>query len=191
MPFSQAFALYPRAGGREWPWPEPTAPNLPPRWRPPSSWTASLRRRPGRSAGAVVELHQDSSGRRGARCWSSAGAAHTRRHARRSARYAAAAAAASCRRAGIRCARGLSRRGGARRHAFGRSRICLHGSNRDVPCVASPRRSWLYSNVGYLFVRQIIEAAAGEEIGEAVARLVLAPLGILHAALCRDTRRSS
>jgi CubicO group peptidase (beta-lactamase class C family) len=43
-----------------------------------------------------------------------------------------------------------------------------------------PGKGWLYSNVGYLFVRQIIELAAGEAIGEAVARLVLAPLGVPH-----------
>jgi CubicO group peptidase (beta-lactamase class C family) len=47
--------------------------------------------------------------------------------------------------------------------------------------VFEPGQGWLYSNVGYLFVRQIIEDAADEEIGQAVVRLVLAPLGISHA----------
>jgi D-alanyl-D-alanine carboxypeptidase len=47
--------------------------------------------------------------------------------------------------------------------------------------VFEPGKGWLYSNVGYLFVRQIIEDAADEGIGEAVTRLVLAPLGISHA----------
>jgi CubicO group peptidase (beta-lactamase class C family) len=47
--------------------------------------------------------------------------------------------------------------------------------------VFEPGKGWLYSNVGYLFVRQIIEDAADEGIGQAVTRLVLAPLGISHA----------
>jgi D-alanyl-D-alanine carboxypeptidase len=47
--------------------------------------------------------------------------------------------------------------------------------------VFEPGQGWLYSNVGYLFVRQIIEDAADEGIGQAVTRLVLAPLGISHA----------
>jgi CubicO group peptidase (beta-lactamase class C family) len=47
--------------------------------------------------------------------------------------------------------------------------------------VFEPGKGWLYSNVGYLFVRQIIEDAADEGVGQAVTRLVLAPLGISHA----------
>jgi CubicO group peptidase (beta-lactamase class C family) len=41
-----------------------------------------------------------------------------------------------------------------------------------------PETVWLYSNIGYLFVRQLIEQTTGEAIGPAVARLVLAPLDI-------------
>lgn len=41
-----------------------------------------------------------------------------------------------------------------------------------------PGRGWRYSNTGYFRVRQIIEAAAGQEIGQAIERLVLSPLGI-------------
>jgi CubicO group peptidase (beta-lactamase class C family) len=37
--------------------------------------------------------------------------------------------------------------------------------------------------VGYLFVRQLIEHAEGKEIGEALTRLVLMPLGIANAGL--------
>jgi D-alanyl-D-alanine carboxypeptidase len=43
----------------------------------------------------------------------------------------------------------------------------------------------MYSNVGYLFVRQLIEHAEGKEIGEALTRLVLKPLGIANAGLAR------
>jgi CubicO group peptidase (beta-lactamase class C family) len=46
-----------------------------------------------------------------------------------------------------------------------------------------PGTSWMYSNVGYLFVRQLIEHAAREEIGAALSRLVLTPLGIAHAGV--------
>ena len=48
-----------------------------------------------------------------------------------------------------------------------------------------PGTSWTYSNVGYLFVRQLIEQAEGKEIGEALTRLVLMPLGIANAGLAR------
>ena len=37
---------------------------------------------------------------------------------------------------------------------------------------------WDYSNIGYLFVAQLIEATAGAELDEALQRLVLKPLGI-------------
>jgi CubicO group peptidase (beta-lactamase class C family) len=50
---------------------------------------------------------------------------------------------------------------------------------------SEPGTSWTYSNVGYLFVRQLIEHAEGKEIGEAIKRLVLIPLGIVNAGLAR------
>ena len=46
---------------------------------------------------------------------------------------------------------------------------------------AEPGTSWTYSNVGYLLVRQLIEHVDGKEIGEALTRLVLKPLGIANA----------
>jgi CubicO group peptidase (beta-lactamase class C family) len=46
-----------------------------------------------------------------------------------------------------------------------------------------PGTVWLYSNVGYLFVRQSIEEATGEHFGAALARLVLDPLGVAGARL--------
>jgi D-alanyl-D-alanine carboxypeptidase len=51
--------------------------------------------------------------------------------------------------------------------------------------VFEPGAGWQYSNVGYLFVRQLIEDAAGADIGTALSRLVLAPLGIVNASLAR------
>jgi D-alanyl-D-alanine carboxypeptidase len=57
----------------------------------------------------------------------------------------------------------------------------VHAHARGV----EPGTSWMYSNVGYLFVRQLIEHADGKEIGDAVTRLVLMPLGIANAGLAR------
>jgi len=37
---------------------------------------------------------------------------------------------------------------------------------------------WSYSNIGYLFVRQLIEAACDAPLGAALQRLVLGPLGM-------------
>jgi CubicO group peptidase (beta-lactamase class C family) len=44
--------------------------------------------------------------------------------------------------------------------------------------IFTPGRDWAYSNVGYIFVRQLIEEKAGLEIGEALRRLIFAPLDI-------------
>lgn len=41
-----------------------------------------------------------------------------------------------------------------------------------------PGEGWAYSNIGYLLVRRLIEAATGEDLGSALTRLVLQPLGI-------------
>jgi CubicO group peptidase (beta-lactamase class C family) len=42
----------------------------------------------------------------------------------------------------------------------------------------APGDGWRYSNVGYLFVRQIIEKAVGRDIGSALRHLVFDPLGL-------------
>ncbi|WP_201836674.1 serine hydrolase domain-containing protein [Microvirga zambiensis] len=44
---------------------------------------------------------------------------------------------------------------------------------------------WAYSNIGYLFVARQIEVATGADIGEALQRLVLKPLGIEGACFAR------
>lgn len=46
-----------------------------------------------------------------------------------------------------------------------------------------PGEGWDYSNIGYLFVRQIIEEAAGEPLDAALRRLVLTPFGIRTARI--------
>jgi CubicO group peptidase (beta-lactamase class C family) len=47
----------------------------------------------------------------------------------------------------------------------------------------SPGSGWTYSNIGYLYVRRLIERAADEELGDALQRLVFDPLGISHVRL--------
>jgi D-alanyl-D-alanine carboxypeptidase len=44
-----------------------------------------------------------------------------------------------------------------------------------------PGKRFMYSNMGYLFVRKLIEDAAGQGIAAAISRLVLTPLGISNA----------
>jgi D-alanyl-D-alanine carboxypeptidase len=44
--------------------------------------------------------------------------------------------------------------------------------------IFTPGRDWAYSNVGYIFVRQLIEEKAGLEIDEALRMLVFGPMGI-------------
>jgi CubicO group peptidase (beta-lactamase class C family) len=41
-----------------------------------------------------------------------------------------------------------------------------------------PGQGWAYSNIGYLFVRELIERTCGESLGAALRTLVLTPLGI-------------
>jgi CubicO group peptidase (beta-lactamase class C family) len=46
-----------------------------------------------------------------------------------------------------------------------------------------PGRGWRYSNVGYLFVRQLIEKAVSRDIGSALRYLVFDPLGLSSVML--------
>jgi CubicO group peptidase (beta-lactamase class C family) len=46
-----------------------------------------------------------------------------------------------------------------------------------------PGKGWSYSNIGYLFVRQLIETTCNEPLGAALMRLVLRPLGIEGARI--------
>jgi len=45
----------------------------------------------------------------------------------------------------------------------------------------APGHGWAYSNIGYLIVRQLIERVYGDDLGVALAKLVLLPLGITDA----------
>lgn len=46
-----------------------------------------------------------------------------------------------------------------------------------------PGESWGYSNIGYLFVRRLLEEKTGALLGPALAELVLEPLGIEHVTV--------
>jgi CubicO group peptidase (beta-lactamase class C family) len=54
--------------------------------------------------------------------------------------------------------------------------------------VYSPGKGWLYSNIGYFHVRQLIEHTTAQPIGAALRQLVLEPLGIEGARVVRDRR---
>jgi CubicO group peptidase (beta-lactamase class C family) len=49
--------------------------------------------------------------------------------------------------------------------------------------LSRPGDRFSYSNIGYLFVRRMIEETSGDELGPALQRLVLSPLGIDGARL--------
>lgn len=47
----------------------------------------------------------------------------------------------------------------------------------------APGSDWAYSNIGYLQVRRLIEQSTNEDLGAALARLVLRPLGLTQTRL--------
>lgn len=51
-----------------------------------------------------------------------------------------------------------------------------------------PGSGWAYSNIGYLYVRRLIELEADEEFEVALQRLVLRPLGLSHARLAKSQK---
>jgi len=50
----------------------------------------------------------------------------------------------------------------------------------------APDQSWSYSNVGYFYVRRLIEEATGEDLEDSLRRLVLGPLGVSGVRLARQ-----
>lgn len=47
----------------------------------------------------------------------------------------------------------------------------------------APGTGWAYSNIGYLLLRRLIEQKTGQDLGEALARLVLEPAGMADTGL--------
>jgi D-alanyl-D-alanine carboxypeptidase len=55
----------------------------------------------------------------------------------------------------------------------------------DTPAYA-PGAGWIYSNAGYLLVRQLLEAAFGADLETALQELVFAPAGVNNVRLARE-----
>ena len=53
------------------------------------------------------------------------------------------------------------------------------------PLVFAPGTGWAYSNVGYLLVRRLIEAACGEGLAGVLQSRILAPLGLRASRLAQ------
>jgi CubicO group peptidase (beta-lactamase class C family) len=51
--------------------------------------------------------------------------------------------------------------------------------------IFSPGEGWAYSNVGYLFVRQLIEETVDMEIDKALRVLVFEPMGIQRTRIAK------
>lgn len=49
-----------------------------------------------------------------------------------------------------------------------------------------PGRGWQYSNIGYMFLRRIIETVRGQSFAEIVAAEVCRPLSLMHTSVIRD-----
>ena len=62
----------------------------------------------------------------------------------------------------------------------------LRRSRADT-LMSAPGTAFSYSNIGYMFVGEAIQAATGGALGPALAELVLQPLGIADAALAVTT----
>jgi CubicO group peptidase (beta-lactamase class C family) len=60
----------------------------------------------------------------------------------------------------------------------------LHRAGADS-LLFQPGEGWAYSNIGYLFVRQMIEATTGRPLGAALDDLVLGPLGVSQVAVAQ------
>jgi CubicO group peptidase (beta-lactamase class C family) len=71
-----------------------------------------------------------------------------------------------------------------REDAWSRERLlrAVHADRLDF----EPGTAWAYSNIGYLFVRDAIEEAAGQPLAEALQTLVIGPLGLDSVRLATD-----
>lgn len=52
-----------------------------------------------------------------------------------------------------------------------------------------PEQGWSYSNIGYMFAREILEAASGRGLGEIVNELVCEPLGLVSVELAETQKQ--
>jgi CubicO group peptidase (beta-lactamase class C family) len=70
----------------------------------------------------------------------------------------------------------------ARRESSWPAKVMLERSQAEVPLYPAGE-GWSYSNIGYYFVRRLIEDSTGITLAAALQDLVLAPLGIEHVRL--------
>jgi CubicO group peptidase (beta-lactamase class C family) len=70
----------------------------------------------------------------------------------------------------------------ARREAAWPAKTMLERARADLP-LHRPGEGWSYSNIGYYFVRRLIEETTGMGLDGALRSLVLGPLGIEHVRL--------
>ncbi len=64
----------------------------------------------------------------------------------------------------------------------------------QTSCCLNPAARWAYSNIGYLFVRRIVEHKTNLELGDALRIMVLEPLrieGVFLAATVDDVARTT
>jgi CubicO group peptidase (beta-lactamase class C family) len=65
----------------------------------------------------------------------------------------------------------------ARHEAAWPPAVMLEHAQADQP-LYEPGKGWAYSNIGYFFVREILEQTTGEPLGQVLERRVLQPLAI-------------
>jgi len=78
----------------------------------------------------------------------------------------------------------------AGREPWSRDELLRRSNSHEL--LFRPGGSWAYSNIGYLFVREIIERVLALDVNEALSRLVFQPLGIedVFVATTRADMRS-
>jgi D-alanyl-D-alanine carboxypeptidase len=59
----------------------------------------------------------------------------------------------------------------------------LVGLVSDRPAIGAPGAAWSYSNVGYILLGLVVEAATGRPLASELSRLVFEPAGLQHSSL--------
>lgn len=54
---------------------------------------------------------------------------------------------------------------------------------RSDRLIFTPGQGWAYSNIGYLFVRQLLETLVGHPLDYALRALIFAPMGMQHTRI--------
>lgn len=70
-----------------------------------------------------------------------------------------------------------------------RDRLLAVACRREM--LHKPGQGWSYSNLGYLFLREILENSTGEPLGDIIARLICRPLGLRSVTLWESRAQSA